>query len=118
MRVEQLPRLVIITYPEVCNGETFDADYEQACDACRQQPLPFALLHDLRAVSFVEVDRKALMKSANDVANLGQVARVAFVLASSPFWTNVISGLVSTFSPVKPACVFADVAAARAWCET
>ena len=108
-------QLVAIRYPGLCTGGGYEADYAAACDTIRAIRSEYALLHDFRQLSYV--DPWALLKDAISIARAAKIAKVGFVFADFGGRTNaVIRWTIASFCPVKPARVFCDAQAARAWC--
>jgi hypothetical protein len=106
----------VMQYPRKCSGASFEAAYASASLELQRQPEGVVLMHDLRRVALTQLDRRAVLQDANDIASCGRIHSVAFVLDCNSFWESVISGFVERLSPIQPSKVFGNVEDARNWC--
>ena len=107
---------ILLSYPDVCAGEDYTADYARASELMYQRERRFALIHDLRAVRLSSLDTSSILSDARGIAKRGKVQRVAFVMECEGFTGATIQSAIRNFCPVQPARVFSDLRSATEWC--
>ena len=108
---------VQLTYPDVCSGDEYSADYARASEMMYQRDRRFALIHDLRAVQLSSLDTSTILSDARGIAKRGMVDRVAFVMECEGFVAATVQSAIRNFCPVQPARVFSDMRSATEWCS-
>ena len=115
---EETDDTILLSYPDICSGDDYDADYARASELMYQRDRNFALIHDLRAVQLSSLDTSTILGDARDIAKRGKVARVAFVMeCEGGFVAATIQSAIRNFCPVQPARVFSDIRSATDWCS-